>query len=383
MNIYLLLVIRFLKATRKGILSFLSLFSIIGIMLGVSALIIVLGIMNGFKGEIESRLLKFTPHITIIPNIQNLNYNELVNEVKKFEGVKETKKYIIVKTIVKANDKMDGIVLKAVDSNYDELKSTLISGNLDIENGVIIGKGLAQKLNVLDGDSIAIFSSINFAPHKFKISGIVDAGIYDINEHFILTSIENVNRIGNFQISGIEVYVKNISDAQKVANNFRMKLDNVLIYTWIDLNRNLFSALELEKLGMFLVVFLITLVASFNIISTLSILSEHKIYDIGILRVFGFKNKDILIVFFLLGITIGTIGVILGNLIGILISFLVTDMKIIRLNPQIYFIDYIPIKSSFKDYFMISAFAFLIIFVFSIVPSIKIAKLKLLDALKK
>ncbi len=381
MNIYLLLVIRFLKATRKGILSFLSLFSIIGIMLGVSALIIVLGIMNGFKGEIESRLLKFTPHITIIPNIQNLNYNELVNEVKKFEGVKETKKYIIVKTIVKANDKMDGIVLKAVDSNYDELKSTLISGNLDIENGVIIGKGLAQKLNVLDGDSIAIFSSINFAPHKFKISGIVDAGIYDINEHFILTSIENVNRIGNFQISGIEVYVKNISDAQKVANNFRMKLDNVLIYTWIDLNRNLFSALELEKLGMFLVVFLITLVASFNIISTLSILSEHKIYDIGILRVFGFKNKDILIVFFLLGI--GTIGVILGNLLGILISFLVTDMKIIRLNPQIYFIDYIPIKSSFKDYFMISAFAFLIIFVFSIVPSIKIAKLKLLDALKK
>ena len=298
-NIYLLLVFRFLKSTRKGILSFLSLFSIIGIMLGVSALIIVIGIMNGFRGEIEERLLKFTPHIVIIPSVQNLNYDQFLNEIKSFNGVEDVKKYIILKTVVRAQDRMDGIILKAVDKPYSKLKKTVISGNLDIEDGVIIGKGLAQKLNVVDGDSLEIFS-LNFVPVKFKVSAIVDAGIYDINENFILTSINNIRRLGVFQITGIEVYLKNPFLVEPIVSKIRKISENFSTYTWIDLNKNLFSALELEKLGMFLVVLLITIVASFNIISTLSILSERKIYDIGILRVFGLKSNDILIVFFCL-----------------------------------------------------------------------------------
>ncbi|MEO0143786.1 MAG: ABC transporter permease [candidate division WOR-3 bacterium] len=381
-NIYLLLVFRFLKSTRKGILSFLSLFSIIGIMLGVSALIIVIGIMNGFRGEIEERLLKFTPHIVIIPSVQNLNYDQFLNEIKSFNGVEDVKKYIILKTVVRAQDRMDGIILKAVDKPYSKLKKTVISGNLDIEDGVIIGKGLAQKLNVVDGDSLEIFS-LNFVPVKFKVSAIVDAGIYDINENFILTSINNIRRLGVFQITGIEVYLKNPFLVEPIVSKIRKISENFSTYTWIDLNKNLFSALELEKLGMFLVVLLITIVASFNIISTLSILSERKIYDIGILRVFGLKSNDILIVFFLLGMTIGLIGIILGNILGFLISFLITDLKLIKLNPQIYFIDHIPIKLNFKDYSIISIFVFLIVFLFSIIPSIGISKIKILEALKQ
>jgi len=273
MNIYFLLSFRFLKAVRRGVLSFLSLFSIVGITLGVSSLIIVIGIMSGFKKEIENRLLRFIPHISIIPLNQNLKFEEIKEKIKLKDGVKDVKEYIILKTIVKASDKMDGVLLKAVDNLYSDMRKTIISGSDDIKNGVLIGKGLAQKLNV------------------------VDAGIYDINEHFIMTSIENIRKLGNFPISGIEVYLNEPNEAQKLSDDLRRHFENVSIFTWIDLNRNLFSALELEKLGMFIVLLLITIVASFNIISTLFILSEQKSYDIAILRVFGFKSKDVIIVF--------------------------------------------------------------------------------------
>ncbi len=382
MNIYFLLSFRFLKAIRKGILSVLSLFSIVGITLGVSSLIIVIGIMNGFKKEIENRLLKFTPHISIIPLNQNLEFEKIKEKVKLKSGVKDVKAYIFLKTIIKANDKMDGVLLKAVDNLYSDMKKTIISGNDDIKSGVLIGKGLAQKLNVVDGDTIEIFSVSNLLPYKLRISGIVDAGIYDINEHFIITSMDNIRRLGNFPISGIEVYLNEPSSAQKLSNDLKKHLENVSIFTWIDLNRNLFSALELEKLGMFIVLLLITIVASFNIISTLFILSEQKSYDIAILRVFGFKSKDVVIVFLIIGSIIGLIGILGGTFLGFIISFLITDLKIIKLKPEIYFIDYIPIKSTLLDYLIISFFAFLIVFLFSIFPSLRISKLKIRDVLK-
>jgi len=382
MNIYFLLSFRFLKAVRRGVLSFLSLFSIVGITLGVSSLIIVIGIMSGFKKEIENRLLRFIPHISIIPLNQNLKFEEIKEKIKLKDGVKDVKEYIILKTIVKASDKMDGVLLKAVDNLYSDMRKTIISGSDDIKNGVLIGKGLAQKLNVVDGDTIEVYSVSNFVPYKLKISGIVDAGIYDINEHFIMTSIENIRKLGNFPISGIEVYLNEPNEAQKLSDDLRRHFENVSIFTWIDLNRNLFSALELEKLGMFIVLLLITIVASFNIISTLFILSEQKSYDIAILRVFGFKSKDVIIVFLIIGSIIGLMGILGGILLGFIISFLITGLKIIRLRPEIYFIDYIPIKSTLLDYLIISFFAFLIVFLFSIIPSLRISKLKIRDVLK-
>jgi ABC-type transport system, involved in lipoprotein release, permease component len=133
---------------------------------------------------------------------------------------------------------------------------------------------------------------------------------------------------------------------------------------------------------MFIVLLLITIVASFNIISTLFILSEQKSYDIAILRVFGFKSKDIVIVFLMIGSIIGLIGILGGVFLGFIISFLITDLKIIRLQPEIYFIDYIPIKSTLTDYLIISFFAFLIVFLFSIIPSLRISKLKIRDILR-
>ncbi|MCS7244561.1 MAG: ABC transporter permease [candidate division WOR-3 bacterium] len=382
MNIYILLVLRFFKTTRKGILSFLSIFSIVGIMLGVSALLVVIGIMNGFRSEIENRLLRFTPHISIIPN-RILDYSEIEEKLRRFQEIREIKRFTIIKTVVRSHDKMDGVVLKVVDSPYKELKEAVISGSLNIEDGVVLGKGLAQKLNILDGDSIDIFFGMNLIPIKLRVNGIVDAGIYDINEHFVLTSFKTLEKLIDFEISGIEVYLYRPSNTTSLANLLRKDLENMHIYTWIDLNRNLFSALELEKLGMFLVLLLITIVASFNIISTLSIMSQQKAYDIAILKVFGFKSKDIMIVFLMLGILIGLIGIVLGNFLGFILSFLITDLKLIKLQPEIYFIDYIPIKTSIMDYLIISGFAFFIVLSFSILTSLNISRMNILDGLKR
>lgn len=394
MNLYLLLWLRFLRSTRKGILSFLSTFSIVGIALGVASLIIVLGIMTGFTGELESRLVKFTPHVTIMDMYEPYlkDYRQLLPYLKKEEEVTEIHPFITLKTILRHGDVMDGAIVKGVDSPYSFMKESVVMGTHDVRKGAVLGLGVASNLKVTEGDSIEIFSPIpvqtpfgtQFKSIKLPVVGIIDAGIYDINNTFILVDLKKVQELlGTEGVEGLELYIKSPSKAPSIAKKLKGKIPNVYITTWIEMNKSLFAALQLEKLGMFLVLLLITLVASFNIISTLIILVRNKIHEIGILRAMGMSPEDLRRVFFLIGVTIGGVGILIGDILGLSIAFVVSDLGLIKLPPDIYFIDRIPIEVTIRDFLLISSMAMLVVVVFSIIPLRGIVRMKVVDALRQ
>ncbi len=394
MNLYLLLWMRFLKSTRRGVLSFLSTFSIVGIALGVASLIIVLGIMTGFTRELEDRLVRFTPHITIMdlysPYMKD--YRQVMEYVGKKKGVREVHPFITMKTIVRHGDVMDGAIIKGVDSPYSFIRENVVMGSADVKEGAVLGLGMASALKVTEGDSIEIFSPIpvetpfgtQFRSVKLPVAGIIDAGIYDINNTFILVDLKKVQELLKTSgVEGLEVYIERPSRAPAMADRLRREIPNVYVTTWIEMNRSLFSALQLEKLGMFLVLLLITLVASFNIISTLVILVRNKVHEIGILRAMGMSPADIMRVFFLIGVSIGGLGVLIGDVLGLVIAFVVSDLGLIRLPPDVYFIDRIPIEVTPRDFILISSMAMLVVVIFSIIPLRGIVRMKVVDALRR
>ena len=394
MNLYLLLWLRFLRSTRKGILSFLSTFSIVGIALGVASLIIVLGIMTGFTGELESRLVKFTPHVTIMDMYEPYlkDYRQLMPYLEKEKEITEVHPFITIKTILRHGDVMDGAIVKGVDKPYSFMKESVVMGTHDVRKGAVLGLGVASNLKVTEGDSIEIFSPIpvqtpfgtQFKSIKLPVVGIIDAGIYDINNTFILVDLKKVQELlGTDGVEGLELYIKSPSKAPSIAKKLKGKIPNVYITTWIEMNKSLFAALQLEKLGMFLVLLLITLVASFNIISTLIILVRNKIHEIGILRAMGMSPEDLRRVFFLIGVTIGGVGILIGDILGLSIAFVVSDLGLIKLPPDIYFIDRIPIEVTIRDFLLISSMAMLVVVVFSIIPLRGIVRMKVVDALRQ
>ncbi len=394
MNLYLLLWRRFLKSTRKGVLSFLSTFSIVGIALGVASLIIVLGIMTGFTRELENRLVRFTPHITIMdlysPYMRD--YEQVRQYVERRKGVQEVHPFITMKTIVRHGDVMDGAIIKGVDRPYSFIEENVVMGTADVRKGAVLGLGMASALKVTEGDSIEIFSPIpvetpfgtQFRSVKLPVAGIIDAGIYDINNTFILVDLKKVQELLKTSgVEGLEIYIDRPSKAPAMAQELRKDIPNVYVTTWIEMNKSLFSALQLEKLGMFLVLLLITLVASFNIISTLVILVRNKVHEIGILRAMGMSPSDLMRVFFLIGVSIGGLGVLIGDILGLVIAFVVSDLGLIRLPPDVYFIDRIPIEVTLRDFLLISAIAMLVVIIFSIIPLRGIVRMKVVDALRR
>ncbi len=394
MNLYLLLWRRFLKSTRRGVLSFLSTFSIVGIALGVASLIIVLGIMTGFTRELENRLVRFTPHITIMdlyaPYMRD--YEQIRQYVQKQKGVQEVHPFITMKTIVRHGDVMDGAIIKGVDMPYSFIEENVVMGSADVKRGAVLGLGMASALKVTEGDSIEIFSPIpietpfgtRFRSVKLPVAGIIDAGIYDINNTFILVDLKKVQGLLKTSgVEGLEIYIDRPSKAPSMAARLKKEIPNVYVTTWIEMNKSLFSALQLEKLGMFLVLLLITLVASFNIISTLVILVRNKGHEIGILRAMGMNPSDLMRVFFLIGVSIGGLGVLIGDVLGLAVAFVISDLGLIRLPPDVYFIDRIPIEVTPRDFLLISAMAMLVVIIFSIIPLRSIVRMKVVDALRR
>ncbi len=393
MNIYLFLALKFIKGTRKGVLSFLTYFSFIGITLGVAALMVTIGIMSGFRNEIESRLLRFTPHVIVYPAFSNYLNEE---DTKRISSILDTLKkvdfyqpFVILKTVVKHRELMDGVVLKFVKETPPYMQGTLVDGKLDLD-GLVVGVGLASRLSITVGDTLEVFSPIpirtpfgeRFISRRFPVSAIVDAGIYDINETFILTGIGNTHELYDAKgFTGIEIFLRKPYDAVELARTLRDELGGYSIVTWMDMNKAFFSAIELEKLGMFIVLLLIVLVASFNIVALIGILVRMKLYEIGILRAIGMGRNELFYVFFLVGFIIGILGIVLGLVLGIVSSFIITSF--IELPPEIYFIDRIPFMLNFKDVMLIVSFALIIVVLFSLISARHVLSIRITDALRR
>ena len=397
---------RFLKARKKdGFLNVISIFSFIGIGLGVAVLIIVMSVMNGFRTELINKIVGFNSHITVEP------YEEII----EIDKLKKTNLNLISENLILSNsgesiiikkDKSKGLVLRGYSrKDFSTLKiinDDTFVGNKDglIENYISIGKELSFTLGLKIGDDITIMSSsgietiIGSLPKKktFTVISLFESGLADFDNNIAFINLDTLNEFFNLdkKDTNLEIYLKNPQNIEDQKIVVQKIFPNDFVYSWADMNSSLFSALKVERNVMFIILSLIIVVAAFNIISGLTILVKNKTRDIAILKSIGVLNKSIIKIFFLVGVIIGTSATIFGILLGVTFSLYVenlrqflSDVFNISLFPEeIYFLSSMPSEINPTSIFFISLCSILITILVSIFPALKAAKLDPIKALK-
>ena len=397
---------RYLKTRKKdGFLNIISIFSFIGISLGVAVLIIVMSVMNGFRTELINKIVGFNPHITIKPYENSISIDKLNN--KELKKISEELLYSNSgEAIIISQDFTKGIVLRGYSQkNFSKLNVVnkgRFSGNSKklYKNYISIGKELSFDLELKIGDKLSIISSsgietiIGNLPKQevFTVSSIFESGLADFDRNIAFININTLDNFFDFNKDdrNLEIYLKNPSDIVIAKNKVKEVFKDEFIYTWADMNSSLFSALKVERNVMFIILSLIILVAAFNIISGLTILVKNKTRDIAILKSIGVLNKSITKIFFLVGVTIGTTATIFGILLGVLFSLYIENIRQflsytfnISLFPEeIYFLSKMPTEINLVSILIISVCSILITIIVSIYPAIKASKLDPVKGLK-
>ena len=398
--------LRFLKARKNdGFLNVISIFSFIGISLGVAVLIIVMSVMNGFRTELIKKIVGFNSHLTI------KSYDQPIDKSKtETKNLKSISKNIMFsnsgEAIILKNKTSKGIVLRGYLSNdfskLDIIKNKNFKGNkLNLDkNSISIGNELSFSLDLNIGDEITILSPsgvetiIGSMPKQktFIVSSIFNTGLAEFDNNIVLVNLSTLEEFFDFQQQqrNLEIYLKNPKNIEKQKFEFQKVFDQELVYSWADMNSSLFSALKVERNVMFIILSLIIIVAAFNIISGLTILVKNKTKDIAILKSIGVLNKSIIKIFFLIGIIIGTSATIFGIFLGVTFSlyvenlrqFLSSTFNISLFPEEIYFLSKMPSEINPSSILIISICSIFITIVVSIFPALKAAKLDPIKALK-
>ena len=389
---------RYLKPKKKeGFLNIISIFSFIGISLGVAVLIIVMSVMNGFRTELVNKILGFNAHIVVEPysnsidvsKFSNHNLNSLSRDlilVNNGEGV------LISKKATK------GLVLKGYNPE-DFLKLEFIKkGNFIgkpnqlIENSISIGRGLSLDYNLNLGDKISIMSTsgietiVGTFPKQeiFLITSIFDSGLAEFDKNIAFLNIDSLESLFDIDSSkrSLEIYLNNPLNINLMKSKVQKIFSEDFVYSWADMNSSLFSALKVERNVMFIILSLIIIVAAFNIISGLTILVKNKTRDIAILKSIGVQNKSITKIFFMVGFFIGTTATIFGIFLGVIFSvyiekirFFLSSIFNISLFPEeIYFLSKMPSEININSIFIIALSSIIVTIIVSIYPAKQASK---------
>ena len=402
-----LIALRNLKPKRKeGFLKVISIFSFVGIMLGVAILIIVMSVMNGFRTELTNKILGFNPHIIIKPYNDvkiDLKFKDQLN--KNFSNIKILDSFS-GEGVVISNDYAKGIMIKGLDQeskkNSKFIEKILVEGGINKikKEGIVVGKELAIELNLAVGDKINLLSSAYISSpfgglpkqETYFVEGIFSSGFYEFDMNVVFLNLDEALYFFDKTKSdlNLEIYLPNPLKANDIKNQIEIINNNFYIYSWIDLNKSFFSALRVERNVMFIILTLIIIVAAFNIISGLTILIKNKTKEIAILKTLGLSNKSIIKSFFLTGFTIGLIATIFGIIFGVLFSENIESIRRILsyiLNIEIfpsdvYFLDELPSEINSISIVIIFFFSLVTTSLASLVPAIAISKMDTIKALK-
>jgi len=396
---------RFLKARKNdGFLNVISIFSFIGIGLGVAILIIVMSVMNGFRTELINKIVGFNPHITVDPysnKIEKDSINKNLKNISKELIFSNSGEAIIIK-----KDTSKGILLRGYESDHFS-KLQIFDNNLFLGNNklllkdyISIGKELSFSLDLDIGDSVTLMSSAgvetiigNLPKQKtFIVSSIFESGIIEFDNNVAFINLKTLEEFFNLNDSdrNLEIYLMNPQNIEYQKSIAQKNFPNDFVYSWSDMNSSLFSALKVERNVMFIILSLIIIVAAFNIISGLTILVKNKTRDIAILKSIGVLNKSIIKIFFLIGVIIGISATLFGIILGITFSlyvenlrqFLSTVFNISLFPEEIYFLSTMPSEINLVSILIISFCSILITIIVSIFPALKAAKLDPIKALK-
>ena len=399
--------LRYLRA--RGQRSSLSLFVWIGIggvFLGVAALIVVLATMTGFQDGIKDRIIAANPHVLIFESTgRGLGDSAgVAGKVRGVPGVRAATPFVLQQALftVKGGG-ATGALLRGMDVASPEVRAHLQGqlklGSLDPlvarggEPALLLGRELARTLNAFPGDYVTVISpqgamtAVGLVPRmrRFLVAGLVEAGLWEYDSSLALTSLATAQEFASLgdRVTGVEVKLADPFDAKGVGRQIAAALGPTYwVRDWMDLNRNLFAALQLEKLALFVIVTIIVLVAGFAIIGHLVLLVAEKRKEIGILKAMGAGGASIGTIFLAAGMVIGIVGTLAGSAVGLLLIWVQNTYKIIRFSGDVYQIDYLPMKLTGSDFAMVVGAALAISFLATLSPARRAASLSPADVLR-
>jgi len=407
MTFEIFVALRYLFALRKqSFIAIISLFAVCGVALGVAALIVVIGVMNGFTKDLRDKILGVNAHILVSSFSGGLHEYDAMSDVcRKIPGVKGVTPFVYSEVMLSSPGGVKGVVLRGIDpTTADQVLSIskdMQAGSVkDLNNkddlpGVIVGAEMAKRLGLSVGSMVNLLSptgtqsSVGFTPkvRVFKVAGIFRTGMFEYDATLGYVTVDAARNLLGFKddvVSGLEVRLDNVYKAGEISEIIRGKLHDYPVYVrnWQEMNANLFAALELEKSAMFIILAMIVLVGSFSIVTMLVMLVMQKTKDIAVLMSLGAEESSIRRIFIFQGSFIGVVGTALGYGIGIPVALLLKKYQFIKLPSDVYPVDYLPVRLEMLDMTLIGVAALALCFLSTIYPARRAAALKPSDALR-
>lgn len=403
---------RYLRV-KQTFISLITILSIAGITIGVMALIIVIAVMSGAEAEFRSRILGVESHVMIMRyGSAFTDYRRIIKDVEKIDGVKTASPYVFSQIMLRSSSRVSGAVLRGIDPGSagqaikslnkafleQRLTKNQNAGTSAFVPGIILGQELARNLGVIENDIIylisprGMISPIGHIPamKRFRVTGLFESGMYEYDTSLAyvhLKDAQSILHIGD-SVTNIGVRVKDIYKADNIAENIaanlnqKYKTGSYWARDWMQMNRNLFSALKLEKKAMFIILTLIILVAAFNIASSLIMMVTGKTKDIAILKAMGATNKSIRRIFVFKGMIVGLTGTVLGMCLGLAGCILLKHYEFIKLPGDVYYFTTLPVKLEALDVFVIVSAAMIICYLATLYPARKASKLNPVEAIR-
>ena len=406
MFLELFISMRYLRAKRKqAFISVITVISVLGVMVGVMALLIVLSVMNGFRADLMTKILGVNSHLLVLNRTGAFSeHKEIVEKVSRVDGTVAAAPFVYGQVMVNKSGNVSGAILRGIDPEKAgkvlNIGRMITEGSVDsLTNDVgelpslIIGRELAKQLGVYPGDTVHLISPegkltpLGRVPstREYRVTAIFDSGMYEYDASMVFVSLEVAQSflgLGN-RITGVEVRVQDIYRSDRVGKSIEAALgDGFRTEDWKVRNRSLFSALRLEKFAMFVILTMIVLVGALNIISTLVMVVMEKTKDVAILRAMGASAKSIMSIFMLQGLLVGLLGTLAGLASGLGLCHLLAKYKFIRLPAEVYYISTLPVRVEFWDVCSVAVAAVIISFVATLYPSWHASQLNPVEAIR-
>jgi len=410
---------------RSAFVSLITVISIAGVAVGVTALCVVLSVMSGFEDDLKDKILGTNAHLVVLKfGTDFTGSTEIAEKIRPLKNVKGASPFILNEGMVSSETNISALLIKGIvpdsASSAIDIGKYIDAGSLDFLDdpskvplrrntgdqpgevttqrepkipGIIIGRELQKMLKVVPGDVVSIFSPLGeLGPsgpipkmRHFKVVGCFYSGMYEYDAKFVYISLKEAQNFFSMgeSVTGIEVRVSDIDKVRAVSDEIKAEIGGYpyRVRTWMDMNKNLFAAIKLEKIVMFVILTFIVLVASFNIVSALIMVVLERAKEIAILKSMGATNGTVMRVFMIEGVLIGIVGTAIGLLAGWLLCIFTASYHF-QLDPEVYYIASMPVKMDPMEFVMVAASAILISFLATLYPSLQAAKLRPVEGLR-